>query len=309
MPHEIPWTVRVADHPGSSAEDVKNEPDWSRGSEHRVGLGWRYVLDAREDWVKREEDWPANVRNRKEEEEEQVKGDEGNPTADGVLMNGDRHGRGEGQDAVGGASHEEADWKKSQGEHKHHDAYAADDEGEGSGSDGDEKQESEYERLLERYTPQEIALLRALQHEKEYRQSRRLNDGKRTSAQTHNRSTISIDEQDQFGPDNWRPRSGHLIRLTGKHPLNAEAELSTLYDAGLITPNELHYWLQKMWVTDHENESPYHIWDNRVLPSFITAKDGGFANTMFAHPDTACNEQDLNSVIAKPAQGETMPLD
>ncbi|KAK5139170.1 hypothetical protein LTR32_007554, partial [Rachicladosporium monterosium] len=67
-------------------------------------------------------------------------------------------------------------------------------------------------------------------------------------------------------------------------------------------------WLNKIWVTDHENTSHYHIWDNRVLPSFITEKDGEFADAMFNHPDTACNEQNLNSVIVKPAQGERVPL-
>ena len=67
-------------------------------------------------------------------------------------------------------------------------------------------------------------------------------------------------------------------------------------------------WLRKVWISDKENDSHYHIWDNRVLPSFITEKDGEFANTMFSHPDTACNEQNLNSVIVKPAQGEKIPL-
>lgn len=68
-------------------------------------------------------------------------------------------------------------------------------------------------------------------------------------------------------------------------------------------------WLSKIWISDVENTSHYHIWDNRVLPSFITEKDGEFAETMFRHPDTACNEQNLNSVIVKPAQGETISLD
>lgn len=67
-------------------------------------------------------------------------------------------------------------------------------------------------------------------------------------------------------------------------------------------------WLKKVWVSEDENSSYYHIWDNRVLPSFITEKDGDFATTMFNHPDTACNEQDLNSVIVKPAQGEKLEL-
>ena len=67
-------------------------------------------------------------------------------------------------------------------------------------------------------------------------------------------------------------------------------------------------WLHKIWISDHENDSYYHIWDNRVLPSFITEKDGEFAETMFTHPSTACNEQNLNSVIVKPAQGERLAL-
>jgi len=68
-------------------------------------------------------------------------------------------------------------------------------------------------------------------------------------------------------------------------------------------------WLSKIWISDTENTSHYHIWDNRVLPSFVTEKDGDFAETMFSHPDTACNEQNLNSVIVKPAQGEKITLD
>lgn len=67
-------------------------------------------------------------------------------------------------------------------------------------------------------------------------------------------------------------------------------------------------WLKRIWVSNEENTSHYHIWDNRVLPSFITEKDGEFATTMFEHPDTACNEQNLNSVIVKPAQGEQISL-
>lgn len=67
-------------------------------------------------------------------------------------------------------------------------------------------------------------------------------------------------------------------------------------------------WLKRIWISDQENDSHYHIWDNRVLPSFITEKDGEFAEALFRHPDTACNEQNLNSVIVKPAQGEKIPI-
>lgn len=65
-------------------------------------------------------------------------------------------------------------------------------------------------------------------------------------------------------------------------------------------------WLARIWVSEKENDSHYHIWDNRVLPSFITEKDGEFANTMFNHPDTAVYEQNLNSMIARPAQDEKL---
>lgn len=544
MPHDVPWRVKVQQHPGSTGQDIQDEPDWTNvDNQHRVGfrnrqdrlpglthdedsgevpdlkddtspseteedfdkqaekefeelrakaregelvnfrdiikgekdlhlrypqnrsLGWRYVLETTEDWVKQQEPWPANIKRRKKEE--QAKDKEDHTTDDVEIVDG-RNGH---KDADGvNDANEEFDWKRKQGgETKHHDAYAADDEQ----SDGDEKQKGQYQELLERCTPQEIALLRALQHERDYRKSLKQNDGKRKSPQTHNRSTVSIDEQDQFSPDNWLPRSEHLIRLTGKHPLNAEAKLTALYEGGLITPNELHYvrnhgavprllwecheldvengklvlpmdnlknkfevinipvslacdgnrrkelnmvknskgfswgagatgcvywkgpllrdvllaagvqegkytgegkqrwvnfqgaddpsegkyetcipldyamdptndvllayemndvplppdhgypirllipgyvggrcvkWLKKVWITDYENDSHYHIWDNRVLPSFITEKDGDFATTMFNHPDTACNEQNLNSVVVKPAQGEKIPL-
>nr|POF13967.1 nitrate reductase [nadh] 1 [Quercus suber] len=567
MPHDIPWRVQVRQHAGSSQQDIKNEPDWTSGHEHRIGyrnrqdrfpgltheqdegeltpeltgsadstssddmeeqfdedakrdfdqlrqkvkegdlvnfrdiisnekdfhlrypenrsLGWRYVLNATEDWVKNEEEWPANVERRKKEAEAKKKedakhADAGNDKSGNEAQtkksdddDDDKNNDDDEKQAQRDTKdqNEENDWKRAQGENvKHHDAYAADDE---QSSDSDQEEKTEYEKLLERYTPQEVSLLRALQHEKEYRKTLKQNDGKRSSPQTKNRTTISIDEQDQFSPDNWLPRSEHLIRLTGKHPLNAEAQLSTLFDAGLITPNELHYvrnhgavprilwefhkldvengklvlsmddlkekfeainipvalacdgnrrkelnmikkskgfnwgsgatgcvywkgpllrdvllaagveapspsgdskeqwvnfqgadepsegkyetciplsyamdptndvllayemndvplppdhgypvrvmipgyvggrcvkWLAKIWVSEEENSSHYHIWDNRVLPAFITEKDGEFASTMFAHPDTACNEQNLNSVIVKPAQGEKIPL-
>lgn len=536
MSRGMPWNVHVASHPGSTEDEISNEPDWTQSHQHQVGvlnlqgrypglthnetdsdefhsrkddfdreaekelktlqekkkkgellnfrdliqsepdfhlrypadrsIGWRYVLDTTEDWVKNEQDWPANIRRR--EKEAQAKQNQQHHPPDGSLIaKTDDCGR---KSADSHDSNEEADWKRKEGDdNKHHDAYAA----ENAGNASDEKQDNEYSALLERYSPQEIALLRSLQHERDYRRNLMHNDGKHKSPQTKNRTTISIDEQDQFSPDNWLPRSECLIRLTGKHPLNAEADLSVLYSAGLITPNELHYvrnhgavprllwefhkldvengklvlsmndlknkftsfnipvllacdgnrrkelnmlkkskgfnwgpgavgcaywrgpllrdvliaagtkdepystankhrwvnfqgaddlsegkyetcipleyamdprndvvlayemnnvplppdhgypvrlmipgyvggrcvkWLQKIWLTYHENESHYHIWDNRVLPNFVTEKDGEFARTMFNHPDTACNEQNLNSVIVRPAQGEKIPL-
>lgn len=407
-------------------------------------LGWRYVLNTTESYIKYKEKWPINV-NKREDEEKKKEKNESNKDEKPQL---------------------EHEWKGPDDEGKHHDAYA---------SKGEEnKDKDKDDQLSDKYSPQELALLRALEQEKDHVKQLKENHGKLKSPQTHNRTQISIDEQDQFSPDNWLPRSPSLIRLTGKHPLNAEPHLSELYDAGLVTPNELHYvrnhgavprllwefheldvesfgnketfsmddikdfdtvniqvalacdgnrrkelnmlrkskgfnwgaggtscafwkgpllrdvllsagfpeyppdvgekrywinfegsdelsegkyatclpfeyamdpqndvllayemndvplppdhgyplrliipgyvggrsikWLRRIWVSDKENDSYYHIWDNRVLPAFVTEKDGPFAEALFNHPDTACNEQNLNSVIVKPAQGETLSL-
>lgn len=335
--------------------------------------------------------------------------------------------------------------------------------------------ETEYQRLRSKYTPQEIILLRSLQHEASQVQNFLQNPGDAISPFAHRSKKsmdISIDGVDAMTPDNWIPRSANLIRRTGQHPLNAEPKLSVLLDAGLVTPNELHYvrnhgsvprlyweehtldicdgqltlnmddlssgrwktvnvqvalacdgnrrgelnmlkkskgfdwgagalgcafwrgvlvadiltslgvevdrnsekrmwvnfegadqpsegkyatslpieyvmdpcndvllafemndsplppdhgfpvrllvpgyvggrsvkWLARVWLTDHENDSHYHIWDNRVLPAFVTEKDGDFAQAAFHHPSTACMEQNLNSVIVRPAQGEEIDI-
>lgn len=549
MPHQVPWRVKVTDHPGSTREDIESEPDWKNlhTHGHRVGfrnrsgqlpgithqdderieeankfseeakaeydrlnerlkegglvnfrdlimgekdlhlrhpenrsLGWRYVLDFTEDMIKNEEKWPANIKRTQQEnenkrKEEEKKGRFGNAKRESGDDNEDGDGSRDSDTSKeqGEGRHDEEKWKREIGQGgKHHDAYAGKGESDsGYSSDESEKHKTEQEESLKLYSPQEIALLRALQHERDYITKLEQNDGKRKSPQHNNRSTVSIDEADQFSPDNWLPRSSDLIRLTGKHPLNAEAHLTRLFEAGLITPNELHYvrnhgavprllwelhqldvengkltlsmddlknrfdhvnipvalacdgnrrkefnlarkskgfnwgagavscaywkgpllrdvlleagidqktpngkrywvnfegadepsegkyatsipfdyamdptndvilayemnnmplppdhgypvrliipgyvggrcvkWLKRVWISEKENDSYYHIWDNRVLPSFVTEKDGVFAETLFRHPDTACNEQNLNSVIVKPAQGERIAL-
>jgi len=344
--------------------------------------------------------------------------------------------------------------------------------------DADQGHDSENSESEDEHNQQEMALLKALKAEKDLASQMGENDGKGRSPQTHNRTQLSIDEQDQFSPDNWLPRSPDLIRLTGKHPLNAEAKLDRLFAGGLITPNELHYvrnhgavprllwefhrldiehdgrkttltmdalkaryetinipvvlacdgnrrkelnmikkssgfnwgpgavgcaywrgpllsdvllsagvperimldaggetkqhwvnfegadelsegryatcvpfeyvmnpandvilayemndlplppdhgypvrvvlpgyvggrcvkWLRRIWISDRENDSHYHIWDTRVLPIVVEDKNAPLAEALFRQPDTACNEQMLNSVIARPAQGERVSL-
>lgn len=323
-------------------------------------------------------------------------------------------------------------------------------------------------------SPEEQALLEVLRHEQISRSAMKSDDGQGRSPLYGEQLPEQIDEVDQFFPDNWIPRSDQLIRLTGKHPLNAEVELTALFDAGLITPSPIHYvrnhgpvphllwenhklevtagkqllfgmddlktqfdsinipiliacdgarrkelnmikktrsfnytaaaagcsywkgvslrdvllqagvcelvndqpdkhfwvnyegadelaegkyatsvplkyvmdinndvmlayemndhpitpdhgyplrlilpgwvgarsikWLAKVWVSDQANDSYYHLYDNRQLPSFVTDTNSDIAQTMFHHPSTLCNEQMLNSVIVRPAQDEKIGL-
>jgi len=42
-------------------------------------------------------------------------------------------------------------------------------------------------------------------------------------------------------PDRWIPRDSRLVRLTGKHPFNAEAKLNDLFFQGFFTPSSLFF--------------------------------------------------------------------
>lgn len=42
MPMPAPRKARVMDHPGSSADEIANEPDWGSGHNHRVGFRNRH---------------------------------------------------------------------------------------------------------------------------------------------------------------------------------------------------------------------------------------------------------------------------
>lgn len=341
-------------------------------------------------------------------------------------------------------------------------------------SEPEEQKKGEEKGTRREYTPEEQSLLQNLSEEAAYIRSLKQNDGKGRSSAWSELVSMQIDELDQFSPDNWIVRPGTLIRITGKSPLNGEPDLTELFNAGLITPNRLHYvrnhgavptlewanhkleisagrsltllmddltdqfesinipvllacdgnrrkelnmirrskgfnfgagavscaywkgaalrdvlikadimqllndypgpslwvhfegadelsegkystciplehamdpnndvilayemndsplpadhgyplrliipgyvgarsvkWLVHIWVTDRENDSYYHIYDNRVLPSFVTDPNSEVADVLFRNPSTICNEQVLNSVIVKPAQGETLKL-
>lgn len=411
------------------------------------------MLQTTEDYIKYGQDWPVNVVKRQRQEKQRQE---------------------EEKEMANQEPRTESEWRRSRGENEtHNQAHATDQRGSnGDSSQGEGKQNDQEQP--DKYSPQELSLLRLLQSESNYMKTLKENDGTIQSPAVRMESQdMSIDEADQSTPDNWIPRSSHLIRLTGKHPLNGEPELEALWEAGLITPNHLHYvrnhghvpylqweshkididngklvismddlanvfepinipvamacdgnrrkelnmirrskgfnwgsgaiscafwkgpllrdvllvagiedgdpynekgsrwvhfegadklsngyyatsiplayvmdvendvilayemndvrlppdhgypvrlivpgyiggrcvkWLRRIWVSDKENDSHYHIWDNRVLPSFIIEQDSEFAHTMFNHPSTACQEQNLNSIITKPAHGERITL-
>ncbi len=49
------------------------------------------------------------------------------------------------------------------------------------------------------------------------------------------------DHRDVGTPDEWVPRDGRLVRLTGRHPFNVEPPLAELHKHKFITPCSLHY--------------------------------------------------------------------
>ncbi|KAH0581116.1 hypothetical protein H2248_012243 [Termitomyces sp. 'cryptogamus'] len=50
-----------------------------------------------------------------------------------------------------------------------------------------------------------------------------------------------VDPQDIGTPDSWVLRDSRMVRLTGKHPFNAEAKLNVLFSKGFLTPSNLFF--------------------------------------------------------------------
>ncbi|KAL4757673.1 putative nitrate reductase [Aspergillus foveolatus] len=399
---------------------------------------WRYVLHTSENHIKEEQPWLINDK-KKEKKEEEKKAKESR-----------------------GKNAERKDSKLD----------GQDTQGKESNEDQGSKAEEEEKKGL---SPEEKELLELLRDEEAHMRSLKQNTGQGQSPAKSDFLPAEIDEIDQMTPDNWIPRTDHLIRITGKHPLNAEPVLTELFDAGLITPNWLHYvrshgsvphllwenhkleisagenmtllmddlkdqfesinipvfvacdgnrrkelnmikrskgfnwgpaavgcaywrgvrlrdvlkqagikalmneysesrlwvnfqgaetlsegkyetclpleyvmdkrhdvllayemndsplppdhgyplrlvvpgyvggrwvkWLEKVWVTDKENDSHYHIWDNRVVPESVTDKESELAETAYRNPSTACMEQVLNSILVRPGPEEKIDLD
>eukprot|EP00978_Attheya_sp_CCMP212_P046389 scaffold389736_cov55-Attheya_sp.AAC.1 len=66
------------------------------------------------------------------------------------------------------------------------------------------------------------------------------------------------DYRDKGTPDEWIPRDGRLVRLTGRHPFNVEPPVSILHQYKFITPSSLHY------VRNH-GSCPNLKWDQHTI--------------------------------------------
>ncbi len=66
------------------------------------------------------------------------------------------------------------------------------------------------------------------------------------------------DYRDVGTPDEWVPRDGRLVRLTGRHPFNVEPPLSVHNEHKFITPSSLHY------VRNH-GACPKLSWDEHTI--------------------------------------------
>ncbi len=75
-----------------------------------------------------------------------------------------------------------------------------------------------------------------------------------------------------------------LAHEMNDHPITADHG----YSLRLIRPGWVGAravkWLAKVWITDYENDSHYHIYDNRQLPSFVTDMGSDIGQIMFHHP-------------------------
>lgn len=64
------------------------------------------------------------------------------------------------------------------------------------------------------------------------------------------------DYRDKGTPDEWVPRDGRMVRLTGKHPFNAEPPLECL--DSFITPSSLH-------IVRNHSACPKLTWEGHTL--------------------------------------------
>ncbi|EIT81664.1 sulfite oxidase, molybdopterin-binding component [Aspergillus oryzae 100-8] len=267
----------LTSQPGASYLEILNEPDWTRTHSHRVGTRDR---DARYiglthggdeipyDLEEVAEEKLNELRQKVERGELVTVRDIMTKQIDFHLRRPDVHPKFWRYvlHTTESFIKQEQPWPvnvaKRGGEEKRRAKEEIEDPGRGKKGDSEEQSKGQEEDAQKDVKPkmsfEEAALLKYLQHEQKYRSSMRQNDGRGRSPFHDEVLPEQIDEADQFSPDSWVPRSKSLKRLTGKHPMNAEADLTTLFDAGLITPSPIHY------VRNH-GAVPHLLWENHKL--------------------------------------------
>ena len=149
----------------------------------------------------------ANIKKRQKDEKQKKKDEDENKKdqeQNGRRGEGDKK-KDEGQED----NNDEHDWRRGAGKdgHKHHDAYGkggqSNDEAQVNGEQKGQK--TDYQKLREKYSPEEITLLRALQHERDQTKAFEQNDGRLESPvkEAAEHRPVEIQAVDAMTPDNW----------------------------------------------------------------------------------------------------------
>lgn len=69
---------------------------------------------------------------------------------------------------------------------------------------------------------------------------------------------MPVDYRDKGTPDEWLPRDGRMVRLTGRHPFNSEPPLALLASYNFITPSSIH-------IVRNHNRVPQLTWEEHTL--------------------------------------------
>lgn len=80
----------------------------------------------------------------------------------------------------------------------------------------------------------------------------------KSQVNNHHWMELPCDIRDVGTPDEWIPRDGRLVRLTGRHPLNCETPVAELSKEGFFTPPNLH-------IIRNHGAVPQLSWETHVL--------------------------------------------
>eukprot|EP00934_Nitzschia_sp_Nitz4_P001630 Nitzschia sp. Nitz4//scaffold242_size29646//1423//3207//NITZ4_008045-RA/size29646-snap-gene-0.62-mRNA-1//1//CDS//3329543797//1630//frame0 len=69
---------------------------------------------------------------------------------------------------------------------------------------------------------------------------------------------LPCDSRDKGTPDEWIPRDGRMVRLTGRHPFNSEPPVAELAKEGFFTPPNLH-------IIRNHGAVPKLSWETHIL--------------------------------------------